>query len=248
MLEFIHQKKLPSPDHLVYLYDGYQNFRGLAFATFASWEEARRVVQGLNHIFVCGERLRVQFKRKRPEFTAREDIAQRSSFQPNFKLDTDAPAKAYQHSRAETSSASRPTREKTPPCDSYNLLMRYQQDPVEKEKLRRFLDQTKDYQEAVNEFAKNRARETQARLNGWGMGDGVILERRSPTPGEQMQIDNVEGGLDIGDGASSNGSLKLKHQGEQDISQPTSNRPNKSVGLASINEKMKHTHSQLSRY
>lgn len=214
MLDFIHQRKLPSPRALEYLYDGFLVFRGLAFATFASSEEAWRVVLDLNHVLVSGERLRVQLKRNRPERTVREDFVQGSSFHPNFKSDIDAPAKAYLHSRAKASSATRPTRVKTPPSDSYYLLMKYQTNPVEKEKLRRFLVWTGDFQQAINEFAKNRARETQAGQHGWGIEDGVILERRSPTPGEQMQIDEMESGLDMGDGASWSGSLILKHQGE----------------------------------
>lgn len=248
MRDFIHQRKLPSPSTLDYLYDDFRVFRGLAFATFTSSEEARRVVVGLNYSLVCGEHLRVQLRRKRPELTVREDIAQRSSFQPNLKSDTDAPANACLHSRAKASSATRPIRENTPPSDSYYLLMRYQTDPVEKEKLKRFLVRTGNYQEAVNEFAKNRARETQAGQHGWRMEDGVILERRPPTPGEQMQIDEMKSGLELGDGASSSGSLILKHQGEQDVTQETRNRPIKSIGLAPVNEKMEHSHAQPSRY
>lgn len=248
MLQFIHQRKLPSPRALNYLYDGSHVFRGLAFATFASSKEAWGVVLGLNCILVCGKRLRVQLKRKRPELTAREQVSQRSPFQSNFNSDTDAPAKAYLHSRAKVSSATRPTREQTPPSDSYYLLMRYQTDPVEKEKLKRFLVRTGDYQAAVNEFAKNRAREIQAGQHGWGMEDGVIMERRSPTPGEQMQIDEMESGFELGDGASSSGSLILNHQGEQDVTPKTRDISITRTNLASVNEKMDHTHAQSSGY
>ena len=124
---------------------------------------------------------------------------ERKDAQPKHHSHTDVPDKADQNPQAKTSGATRATREQTPPSESYDLLMSYQEDPVEKEKLWRFLAQTEDYQEAVNEFAKNRARETQAGLHGWSVEeDGTILEERPPTPGEEMQIAEMKSRFGIG--------------------------------------------------
>ena len=224
MLHVIDQRKLPSPQILTYLYDDSFVFRGLAFAAFASSEEAWRIILDLNTVLVCGRRLRVQFKRKRPQLMARENFAQREPVQTNLVPPTNGPAKAYPHPEAKASSATRSTRERTPPSESYDLLMSYQTSSVEKEKLKRFLAQTGDYQEAVNEFAKNRARETQAGEHGWCMEDGSILERRPATPGEQVQIEWMEGRLGFSDGPSSSGSSIVRHEGEQDVTRETKDR------------------------
>ena len=193
VLRFMSQRKLPLPSDLKCLYDDFGVFRGMAFATFASTGESRRVIQDLHNYRVNGRTLHVQFRRKRSKIFATGDDAEKKDSQPKHNSHTDVPDKAGQTPQAKASGATRHTREQTPPSDSYHLLMSYQTGPVEKEKLRRFLAQTGDYQEAVNEFARNRARETQAGLHGWSAEDGTILEERPPTPGEEIQVAEMEG-------------------------------------------------------
>ena len=200
MLHLMDQRKLPSPISLKYLYDDRRVFRSMAFAEFPSSGDAWRVIQDLNFYRVCGQLLKVQPKRKRQRLTFREDTAPVRLSQPNLNPRSDTPDKAYLHPQTKASPAARPTREPTPPSESYNLLMSYQTNPVEKEKLKRFLEQTGDYQEAVNEFAKNRAREAQAREHEWCTEDGTIMEKRPPTPGEQMQIEQMENEMGFGGG------------------------------------------------
>ena len=200
MLHLMDHMKLPSPIALKYLYDDHRIFRSMAFAEFASSGDARRVIQDLNYYKVCGQRLKVQPKRRRLPPTFREDTAPGRSPQANFNPRSDIPDKAYRHPPTKSSPAAMSTREPTPPSESYNLLMSYQKNPVEKEKLKRFLAQTGDYQEAVNEFAKNRARETQAGEHGWCTEDGTILEKRPPTPEEQMKIEQMDNEKGYGGG------------------------------------------------
>lgn len=189
VLRFISQRKLPLPSDLKCLYDDYSVFRGMAFATFASTGESRRVIQDLHNYRVSGRTLHVQFRRKSLKAVA----AEKEDVQPKHHSHTDVPDQADSIPQTKASGATRPTREQTPPCDSYHLLMSYQTNPVEKEKLRWFLAQTGEYQGAVNEFARSRARETGAGLHGWIAEDGTILEERPPTPGEEMQVAEMEG-------------------------------------------------------
>ena len=221
MLRLMDQRKLPPPIALKYLYDDRHVFRSMAFANFSSSGDARRVVLDLNYYRVCGQRLKVQPKRKRLPLTLREDTALVRLSQSNLNPRSDTPDKASLHTQAKASPAARSTREPTPPSESYNLLMSYQTNPVEKEKLKGFLAQTGDYQEAVNEFAKNRARETQAGEHGWCPEDGTIMEKIPATPGEQVQIEQMENEMGFGGGVSSSGSLMAEHGEAQDCAQRT---------------------------
>ena len=223
MLRLMDQRRLPSPTALKYLYDDHLVFRSMAFAEFASSGDAWRVIQDLNYYRVCGQRLKVQPKRKRQPLTSREDTAPVRLSQSNPNPGSDTPDTAYPPPQTKSSPAARSTREPTPPSESYNLLMSYQTNPVEKEKLKRFLEQTGDYQEAVNEFAKNRARETQAGEHGWCTEDGTIMEKRPPTLGEQMQVEQMENEMGFGGEVSSSGSLIGEHREEQDFAQGIEN-------------------------
>ena len=214
VLRFMSQRKLPIPSDLKCLYDDFGVFRGMAFATFASTGESRHVIQDLHNYRVNGRTLHVQFRRKRSKFFATGDDAEKKDSQPKHDSYKDVQDKADQTPQAKASGATRPTREQMPPSDSYHLLMRYQTNPVEEEKLRRFLAQTGDYQKAVNEFARNRARETQAGLHGWSAEDGTILEERPPTPGEEIQVAEMEGHFGIDGGRSSSGSVIVGREGE----------------------------------
>ena len=236
MLNLINQKKLPSPKALTYLYNDHGVFRGMAFANFNSSGEAWHVIHELNYYRVCGQPLFVQPKRKRLEITSRDGTVPVRPFEvtSNRRPTVSLPDKAHQRPQATTSSGPRTTREQTPPSESYNLLMSYQKNPVEKEKLRRFLAQTGDYQEAVNEFAKNRARETQAGEHGCWMEDGPILERRPPTPGEQMEVEEMDNELGIGGGVTRSGSAMVKHQEEQSVIAETEKGLLQGRDLASI--------------
>ncbi|KAM0803763.1 hypothetical protein BDR22DRAFT_818453 [Usnea florida] len=154
---FIH-KKLPTPATLNYLCNEF-GFRGIAFASFDSPDQARKVVRELDHTWVAiGRCLKVQFKKRRTEVVA--NLYRKHSCNPvgfsNVGAREEAIERVCEHS-------SRCTRQQTPPSESYELLMRYQKNPVEKEKLRKLLELTGDYGEAVNEFAKNRQRETPLR-------------------------------------------------------------------------------------
>ena len=151
---FIH-KKLPAPAALNYLYNDF-GFRGIAFASFSSPDQTRQVVRELDHTWVTlGRCLKVQFKKRRTEVVA--NPFRKHAFNPilfsNVGAREEGTERVCEHS-------SRRTRQQTPPSETYDLLMRYQKNPVEKDKLRKLLEQTGDYQEAVNEFAKNRQRET----------------------------------------------------------------------------------------
>ena len=217
VMNFLSQRKLPIPKALNYLYDDRHVFRGMAFATFASAGESWRVIRELHNNRVAGRRLVVQFKRKRPESTSTEDSSQGKRSQQNHPSHPVISDKAYQHPQAKVSTATTHARERTPPSDSYYLLMSYQKDPVERDKLKQFLAQTKDFQEAVNEFAKNRAKETLEGRHGWSMEDSPILEMRPPTPGEQLQIDEMESRFGISRGTSSSGSVVIRREGEQGV-------------------------------
>lgn len=221
LLQFIDQKKLPSPIALSYLYDDRHVFRTMAFADFASSGDAWRVIQNLNNYPVCGQRLTVQAKRKRTPLTIQEDTAPARLPQAKLNSRSDTPDKAFPEPRSKSPPTARSTREPTPPSESYNLLMSYQTDTVEKEKLKRFLAKTGDYQEAVNEFAKNRAIETQAGEHGLCSKDGTIWEKRPPTPGEEAQIEQMENEMGYGGGVSWSGSHMGERRKEHDSAQGT---------------------------
>ena len=219
MRHLMDQRGLPSPIGLHYLYDDSSVFRRMAFAEFASSGDARRVTNDLNLYRVRGERLKVQPKRKRTPPIFRENTAPVNSPQTILNPRSDTSDQAHPPPLTKSPPAARSMREPTPPSDSYNLLMSYQKNPAEKEKLKRFLAQTGDYQEAVNEFAKNRARETQAGEHGWCTEDGTIMEHRAPTPGEQMQIEQMENEMGFRSGVSSSGSIIGERRGKEDSAQ-----------------------------
>ena len=200
MLHLMDERKLPSPITLKYLYDSRLVFRSMAFAEFASSGDASRVILDLNYHWVCRQQLRVEWKRQWVPLTFREDTAPVRLAQKNLNTRSDSRDTAYSRTQTKSSPPARSTREPTAPSESYKLLMSYQTNPVEQEKLKRFLAETGDHQEAVNEFAKNRARETQAGEHGWCSEDGTVLETRAPTPGEQMQIEEVENEMGYGGG------------------------------------------------
>ncbi|CAF9923134.1 hypothetical protein IMSHALPRED_005860 [Imshaugia aleurites] len=238
LLHLMCQVKLPPPKAVNYLYDNYHVFRGMAFLTSASPDEARQVIQGLDYHQVSGRKLNVQYKRKRPECIARQSHLRMAPSQPTHYPYTNIRDNAYTHRQAKNSSTSRSVREHTPPAESYNLLMGYQTDPAEKEKLRRFLAQTGDYQEAVNEFAKNRVRESQEAGLGGDMEISPILGMRPGTPGELQQIADMEGRFGLGGGPSSDGSLTVKHEGEQDVTNGSKDRLTEGINLTSLKEKL----------
>ena len=171
LLHIMTEMKLPSPCALRLTFDNSGQFRGTAFATFLSSNEAWDVIQALNYCRVPGGgRLNVQYEEE-----GRETVVTEAVIRGEFKHSKRHPQigahdQERKHRKAEVpstrSSAPRRTREQTPPSESYDLLMSYQESPREKEKLKRFLAETGDYQEAINEFSKNRARETLAGEHG----------------------------------------------------------------------------------
>ena len=239
LLNLMSQMKLPLPTSVTFLYDNFRKFRGMAFATFASSNEVRQVIQELMYHPVSGRNLNVQYRRKR-----QEGISSRTPFQSNHSSHTvrDNP---QIHPPAKVSSSRRPIRERTPPSESYDLLMHHQTDPVEKEKLRRFLAQTGDYQEAINEFAKNRVRESDGAYPG-STGRRPILEMRPATPEELQQIAEMERRWGLGGEASSNGSLVVKN-GETDTANATENGLMQSTNLALTGNKHETTFAGLGR-
>lgn len=236
LLHLMSRMRLPLPTALNYLYDNFHNFRGMAFATFPSSDEARRVIQELRYHPVSGRYLNVQYKRKRRESIAGQSLSSRTPLQPNqyshpFQDKSTVPPPAT------VCSARRPVRQQTPPSESYDLLMHHQANPIEKEKLRRFLAQTGSHQEAINEFAKNRVRETEERAHGKSLDIRPVLERRPATPGELQQIAKMKSHLRLAGETSSSGSLIIKRQGEEDIADVTEKGILESISLASLEKK-----------
>ncbi len=237
VLHLMDQMQLPSPTALNYMYDDSKNFRGMAFATFASSGETLQVIQNLNRYWVSGRVLNVQHKKKRPEIIAKENSSPRTPFQPKHHLHTDIRDMAYMHPPEKASPVPRPTREQTPPSESYELLMQYQTNPVEKEKLKKFLAQTGDYQKAVNEFARNRVRETEEGGYGTSMGIPPILEMRPATPEDLERIADMESRLGPGGDVSPCGSLIFEHAEEEDVSEVAEDEKLEKVNLASLEKK-----------
>lgn len=219
VLHLMDRMKLPSPGALTFMYDIFKNFRGMAFANFASSEEAQHVIQKLNYQWVAGSGrpLNVQHKRKRPGTIAWENQSPRTPLLSNYHCQSDVRDMAYEHPQEKVPPIPRSTREKTPASESYYLLMSYQTQPVEKEKLRKFLVRTGDYQDAVNEFAKNRVREAEEGGTGTSTEIPPILELRPVTPRERQQIAGMESQFGLGGEASLCGSLASRQQGEQNI-------------------------------
>lgn len=255
LLHFMSQMKVPSPSSLNYLYNGFGTFRGIAFATFASSDEARQVVQQLNNYHLLGRRLIVEFKRKRLHTIARENDVQKTSFQPKPSCShadvrennvqkpsiqsihcchIDVPENA--NSQPKVSLAPRSTREQTPPWESYEMLMSYQNEPIEKEKLRRFLIRTGDYRKAINEYAKNRVRES---IEGGYRTSVEIpprLEMRPATPGELEEIAEMESRLELGGEGSPLGP-PIKHAGEQNGTHVRGDRSRESFNISCLEKK-----------
>ena len=233
---FIHIR-LPAPAALNYLYNEIVGFRGMAFATFASPDQTRQVVRELNyHPVGTGRCLKVEFKKRRTG--TKENPYRKNAFEPVLFSHIEAGEEAR---RSVCGHSSRRTRQQTPPSESYELLMRYQRDPAEKEKLKRFLAQTGDHQEAVNEFAKNRKRETPLRsFVAWmevrqqnveqlaerrlresnqqvtheDSDDKPILEMRPATEEDLEQIAAMEAQFGVGGQAASWPPLVVKYKGE----------------------------------
>ena len=206
------QMKLPHPIALTYISSGFYNCPGQALAAFASWEESRRVIQTLNHIRVSGQLLSVQFKKTKSCNAGKENDPRGSDVHPAYPSPGHGVDQADSQLQTKPSTAHTPRKsidtpsftkkDQTPSSESYDLLLSYQTNPVEKKKLKNFLAQKGDYQEAVNEFAKNRARETQEGLHGTCIEYSTILEMRPPTPGEEEQIVEMEARFGRGGRAS----------------------------------------------
>ena len=196
LLQVFVEKKLPAPVALNCLYNEF-GFRGMAFARFSSPDHARQVVRELDHTWVAFNKyLKIEFKKKRTEMVA--NPSKKHAFDP--VLFSNAGAKEEARDSVGEQSARR-TRQQTPPSETYDLLMKYQRNPVEKEKLRKLLEQTGDYQEAVNEFAKNRQRETPiGSFVGWmnvrQKHVDEFAERRSKDSNEQATHEDSENNLD----------------------------------------------------
>ena len=196
---FIH-KKLPTPVALNYLYKEFV-FRGIAFASFNSPDQTRQVVRELDHTWVAfGRCLKVQFKKRRTEMVT--NPCRKHAFDPVLFSKLGARGGATVEARESVCGhSSRRTRQQTPPSETYELLMRYQRNPLEKDKLRKLLEQTGDYQEAVNEFAKNRQRETPLRsFVAWmrvrQKHVDEFAERRSKESNEQTTHEDSEDNSD----------------------------------------------------
>lgn len=216
LLHLISQMNLPCPYDLFFLYDRFDAFRGMAFAAFSSPDEARLVMQKLDYHRVAGRRLRVQYRRK-PMLTITEENVSSGS---HALFDNCPPSNlrgmAHASPPGTVSSAPTPTSRHAPPSESYDLLMRYQTDPLEKEKLRKIFAQTRDYLEAVNEFAKNRVRETQVAEHQRIMANGAVLDMKPASRREWAQRAAIERSCGVRGEASSSGSL-VNHEWSQGV-------------------------------
>lgn len=205
----------------------------MAFATFCSSEETRQVVQRLHGQLASGRRLNVQYKRKRPEIMAGDDSSSRDTLQSNRYPHPEGQEETYSCPQTKVSSATKAAREQKPSSEAYDLLMQYQTEPVEKEKLKKFLARTGDYQEAVNEFAKNRVRETEE--GGYLTSAEIppILEMRPATLGELEQIADMENSFGFGGEASVTGSQSIKIARDTDVTNMVGDKMPETVKLAS---------------
>ncbi|CAD6590044.1 MAG: hypothetical protein ASARMPREDX12_004162 [Alectoria sarmentosa] len=237
LLHLVRQMNLPLPSDLHFLYDGLDGFRGMAFATFASPHETRMLIRELNLYRLDGKRLNVQYKRKRGEILAPESVCQRKPYQPDYYSHADVRYMPYPHPLTKVSSAPRSTRQQTPSSESYDLLMSYQTVPTEREKLGKYLQRTGDYQEAVNEFAKNRVRESE----DGGLGSSVdippILETRPATAEELQQIAEMESRFAFGGESCSGGSLIDKCEVDRDEAAAKKGRQFEYTSLLSLEKK-----------
>lgn len=237
VLYLMSQMKLPIPRALNYLYDTFHRFRCMAFATFRSLEETQQVVRRLNGQSASGWRLNVQYKRKRPEVVATDDSSLRNSLQANIFPHPEVREKTNSSPQTKVPSATKATRQQTSSSESYDLLMQYQTEPVEKEKLRKFLARTGDYQEAVNEFAKNRVRETEEGGYLTSMEIPPILEMRPATPGGLEQIAEMESRFGLRGETSAVESRSIKTERELGIRNMAKNRMSDTINLDSHDDK-----------
>lgn len=210
VLYLMSKMKLPIPRALNYLYDTFHPFRCMAFATFRSSEETQQVVRRLHGQSASGCRLNVQYKRKRPEIVAVAVSSSRDSLQPNLDPHLEVQEKTNASPQRKVPLATKVARDQTSSSESYDLLLQYQTEPVEKEKLRKFLARTGDYQEAVNEFAKNRVRESEEGGYLTSMEIPPILEMRPATPGELEEIAEMESRFGLGGEAHAIGSQSIR--------------------------------------
>ncbi|CAF9940063.1 MAG: hypothetical protein ALECFALPRED_008418 [Alectoria fallacina] len=236
LLHLVRQMNLPLPSDLHFLYDGFDGFRGMAFATFASSHETRRVIRVLNLYRVDGATLNVQYKRKRREVFAPASICPRKPDQPDDCSHADVRYRPYPHPFTKVSFAPRSTRQQTPSSESYDLLMSYQTEPAEREKLRKYLQRTGDYQEAVNEFAKNRVRESQDEGVASSVDISPILEMRPATAEELQQIAEMESHFGLGREGCSGGSLVSQSEG-RDGAEVMKERQPECISLSSLERK-----------
>ena len=232
VLHLMSQMKLPIPRALNYLYDNFHRFRCMAFATFHSSEETQQVVRRLNGQSASGWRLNVQYKRKRPEIVAVATSSSRNSLQPNRDPHPEVREKTNSSPQTKVPSATKAARVQSSSSESYDLLMQYQTEPVEKEKLRKFLARTGDYQEAVNEFAKNRVRETEEGGYLTSMEIPPILEMRPATPSDLEQIAKMESRFGLCGETSTLGSRSIRTGRDPGVINMMKDRISETIKLA----------------
>ena len=232
VFHLLSQMKLPLPYALNYLYDKFLKFRCMAFATFNSSEETRQVVQELHGQLASGRRLNVQFKRKRQEIIAKDAFASTDTLQPSRYPHPDVRDETYPCPQTKASSASRIKRAQSSSSEAYDLLMQYQTEPVEQEKLKKFLARTGDYQDAVNEFAKNRVRETEEGGYLTSIEIPPLLEMRPATLDEMEEIAEMESRLGFGGEASYTGSRSIRIAGYQDVANMARDRISETMNVA----------------
>lgn len=246
LLHLMSQMKLPAPRALRYLYDNSENFRGMAFADFATPAEARQVIQELNYCRMPGGKLNVQYKKKRSDTVAKESVLRRGPFRLYHFSHSVVRNEPYVNPQAKISPASRRTRQQTPPAESYDLLMGYQTEPLEKQKLTKLLAQTGDYQEAINEFAKNRAWEAQeeAYQRSIEMEHRPILEMRAATPEELQQIADMESWFGLGGAGCSSGSFTVTHGEDWDVADVKGESKLESINIALLEKNQETTSAE----